>query len=250
VAAFSKDLHMKKILWFAVLALAGGCSNESTDAGGEGGASCTPAAAYPNEVSPVIGAFITRVYRAHQDPAERDALLAKAAGSAASETVEAARAQHAVDFLIRGYLAPWVTAAGVQMSAWQATLPATQLTYEEASVAAQRALHLISIRRDALVSAPWDGAWDAGASVQHALIVDNIPGVPQGWYAATDVFTASFQAAYVVGQGAGTAAFQAESDPQKAIAAAVGAVLAANGSTGAAVRAATTAEVDALLAIK
>lgn len=206
---------------------------------------------YPHQTSPVIGAFITRIYRAHGDPAERDALMAKAAGSARAETVEDARAGHAIDFLVRGYLEPWITAAGVPTTSWGDLLPAGELTPEQASVAAQRALHLVSTKRDTLGPAPWDGAWDAGAAAQHAAIIDNIQGLPQGWYAATDAFAASFQAAYVVGQAAGTAAYVAAGpDPVQANEAALGAVLMANAPTGDAARAATTAEVEALLAIQ
>jgi len=239
----------KTILLLTLAALACGCTPEST--AGAGGAPCADEAPYPNDVSPVIGAFITRIYRAHGDPAERDTLFAKAASSARSDAVETARAQHAVDFLVRGYLAPWVAAAGIPTTSWVDLLPAGELGSEQASVAAQRALVLVSTKRDTLGTTAWDGAWDGGAAAQHAAIIDNIPGLPQGWYAATDVFSASFQAAYVVGQGAGTAAYTAAGpDPTKATEAAIGAVLAANAQTGGVVRAATAAEVDTLLAIQ
>jgi hypothetical protein len=250
VAVTFEDMPMKKtILVLLLVGVASACSPESNMFGAGGGA-CAGDAPYPNHVSPVIGAFITRVYRAHGDVAERDALLAKAANSAREEAVEQARAAHAIDFLVRGYLATWVSAAGMPASSWHDLLPAGRLSPEQASVAAQQALRLVSTKRDTLGAAPWDAAWDAGVATAHAAIVDNIPGLPQGWYAASDVFSTSFQAAYVVGQAAGTTAFSAAlPDIAKASAAAVNAVFVVNVATGDAVRAATNAELDTLIAM-
>lgn len=163
--------------------------------------------AYPG-VPRVVAAYLKRIERAKGGPEVTDPLLASARAAVDTPEVEQARERHAGDYLIRGYLAPFMELAGVAPAEWLYTLPDGELTAEQVSEAGARALVLLHELRAGLPSAFWLGGYDAFAGKTHAAILNGIPGVPSGWYGADTVFRATWDAALIAGFQAGEAAWQ------------------------------------------
>jgi hypothetical protein len=194
------------------LALLAGCQADdstTTPTSDDGPIGCTPEPApYPNDTSPVIGAYLTRVERSltpeQAAAANLPALWDRARGSASTTEVEHERALLAIDMLARRYLRIWLDAAAVAPADWADQLPAGQLTPEQVSKATADALVLVTTRHEALAPASWDPQWDATASAVHEAQFAPIPGLPQEWYGADNAFRASWIAARIAADGAAT----------------------------------------------
>ncbi|WP_438029058.1 hypothetical protein [Sorangium sp. So ce233] len=257
---------LKKILSMflpAALALASvACLVEGGDTssggggdGGSGGAVTCERPTAIDGVAPVLAAYIACV-EAADGPEIVEPLIGPAREASADPEVEAARAGHAIDNLVRGHLAPFVAAAGVPASDWLDTLPAGELSPAEAYAAALSAQRLATWLRAALPldEAPWVTAYEAIAAQRHAAI-HAVVGRPNEWYASPVVHQATWDLALVAGFSAGQEAWDAApkdtpAEIEAAVGAAVQALLGENAGTFAGVRANAVAEIQVLTAME
>jgi hypothetical protein len=239
---------MKKIVFLALSMLAlvasAACTQDYTwppGAGGAGGSSaCEPVTAI-EDVPPVLAAYIACLEAADGPEIVAD-LIEPARSASADPDVERARATHAIDNLIRGHLVPFVAAAGVPASDWLDSLPAGELSPEQAYQAAREAYVLIRALRDALplADASWVAAYDAIAAERHAA-VHAVTGRPVEWFGSATAHDATWDAALVAGFDAAQEAWDAApkgtpAEVESAVGAAVQALLVANAATFATIR--------------
>jgi len=219
-----------------------------------------PAPPYPNKVSAPIGAFITRLNRIHPDQFMTNFLFMGAENSASDLLTETMREFSAMDFMATGYLEPYMSEIGIKDTDWLSPpgdTTAGQYTPEEVSGIARQAFLLATQKRAMTPTNPWSTTWDATATRNHGMVMDNIPGLPQDWYGSDSIFAACSQASYLIGLDAGNKAFAAAdpdlSDPKAVHMAAQAAVQAASdaawNTVGNAVFQASLAEVQTLIAI-
>lgn len=225
---------------------------------GEGGSGGVAACEQPTAidgVAPVLAAYIACV-EAADGPEIVEPLIDPAREASADPGVEAARAAHALDQLVRGHLAPFVAGAGVPASDWLDTLPEGELSPAEAYAAALSAQRLATELRAALPldEAPWVPAYEAIAAQRHEAI-HAVVGRPAGWYASPIVHQATWDLALVAGFEAAQSAWEAApkddaTEVEAAVGAAVQALLVANAGTFAEIRANAVAEAQALTAME
>ncbi len=232
----------------------GSSSSGSGGSGGETPIACEPVTAI-EEVPPALAAYIACLEAADGPEIVAD-LIEPARDASADPEVESRRAGHAVDNLIRGHLAPFVAAAGVPGSDWLDTLPAGELSPEQAYQAARDAFLLVRARRDALplADAPWVAAYDQIAAERHAA-VHAVVGRPVQWFASATAHDTTWDAALVAGFVVAQQAYEeapkgTPEEAQMAVGAAVQALLVENGATFVAIRANAVAEAQTLTAME
>lgn len=236
-------------------ACVGSGESQSGDVGSDGDdAACEQPTAIEG-VAPVLAAYIACLEAADGPEIVAD-LVEPARDASADSDVERRRTAHAIDNLIRGHLAPFVSAAGVSDTDWLDTLPGGDLSPEQAYQAAREAYVLVRTLRDALplADAPWVAAYDQIASERHAAI-HAVVGRPVEWFASATAHDATWDAALIAGFGAGQEAWEAApkgtpAEIEAAIGSAAQALLVANGETFATIRANAVAEAQTLTAME
>lgn len=210
-----KTRYLAVPLLLSIAASTGACAGDDTSESDPPPASTPCDSAIPGAPR-VAAAFPARIAAASGAPGlltirGPDGTTIEQRAQAAIDTPEAEARRTAIggDYLVRGYLAPFVESAGIADGDWLDTLSDSELTPAEIWRAGELAQHLVQRQLDARgAPSPWVGAYLA-RETERLDAVHVVPGAPAGWYGSLPVFAASWDAALLVGYDAGDDAYAA-----------------------------------------